>query len=209
MAVQDPEYLDKLFVQDVAELERLGRQTPRDNYSVLQMSAVIRRLFCDEQCLAQHASKRLGMPLIFLVPEPIAGNPAYDPKRTFHPLVLKYAPEISERTHPFGREGFFHAPYDMIEYLERPHMVLPHKGQGRAIRPRELVKFFANKMGGVHADKNLVDDSKLDAETLHTINESVSIFGQPALFQQFGHIADAAWRCAAPLRDAYEECKRT
>ena len=43
----------------------------------------------------------------------------------------------------------------MTEYLERPHMVLPHKGQGHVIRPRELVKFFANKMGGVHADKNI------------------------------------------------------
>jgi hypothetical protein len=128
MAVQDPEYLDKLFVRDVAELERLGRKAARDDYTVLQMSAVIRRLFCDGQCLAQHASKRLEMPLIFLVPEPIAGNPAYDPKRTFHPLVLKYAPEISERTHPFGREGFFHAPG------HSQNILLPDRPRRRTLR---------------------------------------------------------------------------
>jgi hypothetical protein len=158
-----------------------------------------------QYCKDRTYSKRLRMPLIFLVPEPISGNPAYDPTRTFHLLVLKYAPEISERTHPFGRKGYFYVPYDMIEYLKRPHIALPHNGRGRAIRPRELIKFFADKIGDVHADKNFVDDSKLAAEKLHAINESVSIFGQPALFQQFGDIADAAWRCAAPLRDAYIE----
>src|SRR6185503_2414651 len=100
MAEQDPAYLDNIFVRDVGELERLAAINPRDEYVVLQMSAVIRRLFCDEQPLGQHAAKRLGMPLIFLIPEPISGNPRYDPSKVHDPRVLKYAPEISERSHP-------------------------------------------------------------------------------------------------------------
>jgi hypothetical protein len=97
----------------------------------------------------------------------------------------------------------------MDEYLSHPHMVLPNAKSGsltgRAITPREMIQFFANKLGGVHADKNLVDIAdggrSVDAETLHLINKKVSIFGEEALFHQFGVIAERVWRACAPLRD--------
>lgn len=122
---------------------------------------------------------------------------------------MHYAPEISNRTHPFGLEGYFHSPYKMDEYLARPHMVLPNAKSGsltgRTITPREMIQFLANKLGGVHVDKNLVDIAdggrSVDAETLHMINKKVSIFGEEALFHEFGVIAERIWRACAPLRD--------
>jgi hypothetical protein len=122
---------------------------------------------------------------------------------------MHYAPQISDRTHPLGVNGYFHCPYKMDEYLRLPHMVLPNpkssSSTGRAITPREMILFFANKLGGVHADKNLVDVSQggrsVDAETLHLINKSVSIFGEEALFREFGVITERVWRACAPLRD--------
>jgi hypothetical protein len=208
-AKQSPEWLDQLFVQDVSELERLGNLNPRSDYALLQMSGILRRLVADEQPLAHHARSRCSTPLVVLAPEPISGNPRYDPSRVLPPTVMHYAPEISNRTHPFGLEGYFHCPYTMDEYLGRPHMVLPNVKSdsmtGRAITPREMIQFFANKLGGVHADKNLVDIAdggrSVDAETLHLINKKVSIFGEEALFHQFGVIGERIWRACAPLRD--------
>jgi len=210
MAVkQSPEWLDDVFVQDVTELERLGHLFPRTHYVLLQMSGILRRLIVDEQPLAIHARSRCSTPLVILVPEPISGNPRYDAARSFLPTVMHYAPKISDRTHPFGLEGYFHCPYTMEEYLRRPHIVLPNAKSesltGRSITPRELIQFFSNKLGGVHADRNLVDIAdggrSVDAETLHMINEKVSIFGEKALFHQFGVIAERFWRACAPLRD--------
>jgi hypothetical protein len=205
---QNPQWLDGVFVQDVTELERLGNITPRTQYVILQMSAVLRRLAVDEQPLAQHAASRCSIPLVILVPEPMSGNPRYETERTFPPAVMKYAPDISERSCP---PGVFHCPYTLQEYLDRTHMVLPRADKstrslkGRAITPREMILFFANKLGGVHADKNLVDIAdggrSVDAETLHNINNSVSMHGQEALFHQFGFIAERVWRACAPLRD--------
>jgi hypothetical protein len=198
-----------MFVQDVTELERLGNLKPRTDYTLLQMSGILRRLVADEQPLVHHARSRCITPLVVLVPEPISGNPRHGPLRAFPPAVMHYAPEISNYTHPSGLEGYFHCPYSVDEYLGRPHMVLPNAKSGsltgRAITPREMIQFFANKLGGVHADKNLVDIAdggrSVDAETLYLINKKVSIFGEAALFHQFGVIAECVWRACAPLRD--------
>ncbi len=212
MAIQqDPFYLDNLFVQDVNELERLGKLSPRTNYHLLQISAILRRLVLDEQPLAIYASTRLRIPLLVLVPEPISGNANY-PGRKIPPNLLSYAPQISEETHPSGLRGFFLRSYTLQDYLATPHMVLPDASMnGRAITPKEMIKFFANKLGGVHADKNLVDRKEgggsIDAETLHLINKTVSIFGEDSLFQQFGVIGERVWRCCGPLRDRFVDLK--
>ena len=45
----------------------------------------------------------------------------------------------------------------------------------RPIKPRELIKFLANKLGGSHADDELVDSEKnVDAETLFILGRVVS-----------------------------------
>lgn len=210
MIKQSRESLDELFIGDINELERLGNLNPRTHYTLIQISGILRRLVLDEQPLVHHAVSRCITPLIILVPEPISGNPRYDASRTFPVSVLKYAPEISEHSHPFGQKAFFYCPYSFDEYLKNSHMVLPHTDKaedlhGRPITPREMILYFANKLGGVHADKNLVDIADggraVDAETLHVINEKVQIFGEGALFNQFGVVGERIWRGCAPLRD--------
>ncbi len=210
MTEQDPVYLDNLFVADVNELERLGKINPRSDYEHLQMSAILRRLTLDEQPIVHHAAKRCQTPLIILVPEPKSGNPRYDPEWTIPAPLVKYAPEISERTHPTGTRGYFWCPYELDGYLRRTHMVLPANDRsgalrGRPISPSEMILFLANKLGGVHADRKLRDladgGRSVDAATLHQINQHVSIFGKASIFQQFGIVAERVWRCCAPLRD--------
>lgn len=107
-------------------------------------------------------------------------------------------------------QWLLYADNGLAPYLQRPHMVPPHTEKsgalkGRAITPLEMIRFFANKLGGVHADKNLLDIAdggrSVDAESLHTINKKVSIFGEEALFHQFGVIGGRIWRACAPLRD--------
>jgi hypothetical protein len=203
--------LDELFVHDVDELERLGRISPRSDYQHLQMSGILRRLACDEQPLIPHASKRSTIPAIVLVPEPRSGNPKFDPTYQIPPALRKYAPQLTEDQYPGGANGYFLCPYSVQDYLARPHMVLPAKhkdGQlkGRPISPREMILFLANKLGGVHADRNLKDlgdgGRSVDAETLYQINQHVSIYGQSSIFQQFGIVAERIWRCCGPMRDA-------
>ncbi len=210
MTEQDAEYLNRLFVADIDELERLGRSSQGSDYGYLQMSAILRRLTLDEQPLAHHAAKQCHMPLIVLVPEAKSGNPKYDPNWIIPEILVKYAPEISERTYPTGTRGYFWCPYSLDEYLCRTHMVLPSNSKagrlrGRPITPREMILFLANKLGGVHADRQLRDladgGRSVDAETLHKINRHVTVFGEGSIFQQFGSIAERIWRCCAPLRD--------
>lgn len=210
MIKQSETWLDDVFVQDVGELERLGNLVPRTPYALLQMSAVLRRLVADEQPLVHHAISRCSTPLMILVPEPISSNPRYDASKVLPTQILKYAPEITERTHPGGKNGFFHCSYSIAGYLQLPHMVLPNVDKagdfhGRSITPKEMILYFANKLGGVHADKNLIDKADggraVDAESMHNINERVSIFGEGALFNQFGIVGERIWRACAPLRD--------
>lgn len=211
MAIQqDPEWIDQVFIEDVNELERLGRLEPRKDIVLLRMSAILRKFVADEQPLAFHAERRCTLPLTVLIPEPSFENPKHDPTRTFPSELMRYAPEISENSHPGGRDGWFYASYSMRDYLDRCHMVMPAVSEagelaGRPITPREMIAFFANKLGGIHVDKNLNDihegGRSVDAKTLHEVNDRVKAFGHGVLFQQFGVVGERIWRACAPLRD--------
>jgi len=73
---------------------------------------------------------------------------------------------------------------------------------GRPIHAREVIKFLANKLGGSHADDELVDHQhNVDAETLYFLNQRVSVFGEGAIFHLFDSCAPMIWRSLAPLRD--------
>lgn len=174
MIAQSQEYLEKLFIADVDELSRLGQQKPRTNTIRLRISGLLRKLVADEQPLALQVERGSRLPLLILVAEPIAGNPRYDPHTSIPDEILKYIPEITDQTHPGGKQGYFYCPYPLDQYMRKCHMVL----FGRTISPREVIKFLANKMGGIHAEKNLKDISdggrSVDAETLYQANERMS-----------------------------------
>ena len=201
MRLQAKDHLHKLFINDVDELARLGNTDPRTNHVRLQMSGILRRLVADQHSLATIAAADCRSPLVFLVPEPISGNRRYKTQEETEPAVLRYWPEITEQSHPGGKRGWFYCRCDLSEFLDRPNMVLMH----RSITPKEMIKFLANKMGGVHADPTLEDRDEggrsVDAHTLWELNERVSILGERALYQRFDGLAETIWRSCMPLRD--------
>lgn len=210
MIQQDDEWLDELFICDINELERLGQSSPRSRYQHLQMSGILRRLVLDKHCLAHHATKRCNAKLMVLVPEPISANPAYKPGFKLPTANQMYAPDITSLNRGFNGDAYFLRPYGLDAYLSRTHMILPISDkcgtlQGRKINPKEIILLLANKLGGAHAERVLLDLSdggiSVDAETLMKINLNVSIGGNQSLFHQFGVIAEHIWRACAPLRD--------
>ena len=207
-------HIDQEFVYSVDRLQSLGMTSPRTNPIHHDMAAILRKLVEDRR-LAHRIADRYTTPLLVLVPEPISGNPRYEKNtRAIPENVMQYATEISDRTHPGGSEGYFHCTYEIDAYLDRTHMVLPlpNELKGRPINPREMILFFANKLGGVHVEPDLRDlpgKKQPDAETLYLINESVSIYGEQALYQQFDSIASTLWRALAPLRDEVREALNT
>ena len=202
-------HLDEEFVYSVDRLEALGITQPRAKPLFHDMGAILRKLVLDRR-LAHQVAANYSTPLIVLVPEPVAGNPRYGQYVAIPERVRTYAPEISERTHPRGRRGYFHCVYELDEFLNRTQAVLPHPDrlEGRSIKARELIALMANHLGGVHLASEVRDQTGkrgIGADTLYRINSKVSIFGQEALYHQFDVVACSIWRCLAPLRDEVRE----
>jgi hypothetical protein len=189
------EYLDQLFVWHVDYLRESGNKEPMHTFTRLNMAHTLRILVTEGRGneLAFRVQKRYSCPLWVLDPEPISGNTPADQLPTIPTNVTAYATPITVETHPFGMEGYYHKPYPLRKYLGRPLGIL----MGRAVNSREVIKFLANKLGGSHADDELVGD----AETLHFLNEGVLIFGEKAIFSFFDDCAEMIWRALAPLRD--------
>lgn len=196
---QPRDYLEKLFFADVKQVSEFGKVTPRTNYIRLQMSGIFRRLVADAKPLAYVVAESCSAPLTCHVPEPISGNPRYDPKYQVHKALAPYLQKITNETHPGGEKGFFNCPYSLKKYLDETQLVLFH----RSITRREILLFLSNKMGGIHADTVLADigagGKSVDALTLWEANERVNLFGQKALFQQFDNVCAVLWRALAPL----------
>jgi hypothetical protein len=206
MIEQDKEYLDKLFVNDVEKLQALGLKRDFQHYDRLQQSAIVRRLVLDELPLAKAVAKHYTTPLIVLVPRyPDADGNKPRADQPIPSNVLRYAPDISEKAMPPGANYY---PQKIDEFLGTCQLVLPEPGKmkGRPISVRELIKFISNKKGGVHAERNLRDikdggKGRIDAETLHLINESVTVFSRKALYNAIGKVAERVWRATAPLAE--------
>lgn len=207
---QTDEWIDKLFVQDVTELQRLGQEESREEYKALQMSAILRRLVLDGQPTAYSVAKRCVTPLRVLKVEGRENNERYVSIDDLHKHEHLYAPPLVEKDYPPMSGGLCHAEYKMDEYINGMQVILPggktgEQVAGTKITRREIILFLANKLGGVHADRQLKDRDEggksVDAETLYNINKNVTLFGQQSIFHQFWSISARIWRACAPLRD--------
>lgn len=199
------DHIHDQFIYDVDRLYSLGVTRPRTKPIRHDMAAILRKLVLDRR-LAENVAKNFTTPLLVIVPEPISGNPRKEATESIPENVMRYAPEISDRTHPGGLEGYFHCPYPLREFLERPQVVLPlpNELKGRPITSRELISLMSDKLGGVHLEPEIKDSSgkkAIASETLYLINKSVSIFGEEALYQTFDVVAEMLWRSLAPLKD--------
>jgi hypothetical protein len=200
MVLVGDEYLDKLFVQHVNDLQTCGLTEPRTNFLRLRMAHTLRLLVTEGRGndLAARVQRRYSTHLWVLVPEPTSGNTPRAQLPDIPPQITAYATPITNDTHPFGMDGYYHKPYRLQDYLARPIGILMY----REVLPREVIKFLSNKMGGSHADDELVDHPQnVDAETLFFLNKNISIFGEGAVFRLFDQAAPMIWRALAPLRD--------
>jgi len=200
MVLVGNEYLDQLFIWHVDDLQACGRAKPHHPFLRLRIAHTLRILVTEGAGneLAYRVRERYTCPLWVLVPEAISGNTPADQLPKIPANVVSYATPITVETHPRGTDGYYHKPYELKMYLDRPTGIL----MKRPIKPRELIKFLANKLGGSHADNELVDHPKnIDAETLYFLNQRISIMGEQAIFKLFDNCAPMIWRCLAPLRD--------
>jgi hypothetical protein len=195
MVLVGKEYLDQLFVWHVEDLHRCGLVQPRNPFLRLRMAHTLRILVTEGRGneLAFRVQERYRCPLWALVAEPISGNTPADELPTIPANVKSYATPITAETHPFGTNGYYHKPYELTKYLDHRLGIL----MSRSINSRQVIKFLANKLGGSHADDELVRDY----EILYFLNQSISIMGEKAVFELFDNCAVMIWRALAPLRD--------
>lgn len=183
------DYIELLFVHDVDRIPVLcgtGYQ-----YDRVLLSSILRRLVIDGAGLAHLANRQFKLPLLVLVPEPESGNVPRDQLPTVPEVIMKYAPEINERSHP---PGFYHRPYYLNDFLKRPMGVL-----FQPITAKDAILLVANKLGGVHIDP------QFESQALYEINKRISFFGKRGVYQIFDQVAGHIWRCLAPLRDLVVE----
>ena len=169
MVLVDDAYHDKLFVNHVDDLRQCGTTAPRTGFLRLRMAHTLRLLVTegDGNSLAARVQQRYSTPLLVVMHEAESGNIPRDKLLPVPKNVMGYVEPITKDSHP---PGTYHKPYTLSDYLDRTAGVF-----FRPIKPRELIKFFANKMGGSHADDELLDLGKggrsVDAETLHFLNK--------------------------------------
>ena len=200
MVLVGDEYHSKLFVKHVDDLQQCGQIEPRGVFERVKMAHTLRLLVTEGKGneLAFRVKERYSSPLWVLVPEPISGNTPIEQLPNVPAEFYEHATPITEEKFPFGTDGYYHKPYALEDYLERPLGVLMH----RSIVPREIIKFLANKMGGSHADDELVDSPKnVDAETLYFLNQNISILSERAIYKFFDNAAPLIWRSLIPLRN--------
>jgi hypothetical protein len=200
MVLVGDEYHSKLFVRHVDDLQQCGQIEPRGVFERLKMAHTLRLLVTEGKGneLAFRVQERYSSPLWVLVPEPISGNTPIDQLPDVPDEFYEHATPITEERFPFGTDGYYHKPYALEDYLQRPLGVLMR----RSIVPREIIKFLANKMGGSHVDDELVNRPKnVDAETLYFLNKNISIFGEGAIYDFFDNAAPFIWRSLIPLRN--------
>lgn len=208
----------KRFVRDFAALEKFVKLEVREEEDRADISAILRRLLIDESPLAEWIAKKVQTPIIFLIPQVKSGNPDFDPAYEPPIEVLKFARPITSESHPGGTDGFFHKPYNRDEYLNYTQFVFKR----RSFCAREIIKMYANKLGGVHLEHRLKDISEggrgVDAKTIAETNRQLR-FGGPAAISilpsglpedtylpgigaiesKFNSISLDCWRALAPL----------
>lgn len=207
MVLVGDQYLDELFISHVDDLQAVGETGSRTQFLRLRMAHTLRLLVTAGRGndLAARIQARYATPLWVLVPEPISGNTPREQLPLIPENVRSYATPITDANYPFGTEAYYHKPYTLNEYIVRPLGVL----MGRSVNARELIRFLANKLGGSHADHELIDDDRnVDSETLFYLNNRITVFGEGAIFHLFDACTPMIWRSLAPLRDEVAAARR-
>jgi hypothetical protein len=179
---------DQLFIWHVDDLLNCCYQNPLHPFTRLRMAHSLRILTLDGDSnrLAFHVQRRRRSGLIVLVAE--AGVPEEE-VQCIPPDLIRFFPPITERSHP---PGMAYRPYKLTRYLDHEWLMILER---RPIKPRAVITFLANKMGGSHLDADR------SSEIEYLLNERVKIYGEGAIYHFFEGCAYDICRSLMPLRN--------
>jgi hypothetical protein len=188
MILEGDDYLDQLFVWHVDDLLNCCYQDPPHPFTRLRMAHSLRILTLDGDAnrLAFHVQRRRRSELIVLVAE--AGVPE-DEVQSIPPDLIQFFPPITERSH---LPGMAYRPCKLARYLDHEGLMILAE---RPIKPRAVITFLANKMGGSHLDADR------SSEIEYLLNNWVTIDGEGAIYHFFEGCAYDICRSLLPLRN--------
>src|SRR5258706_16290223 len=145
MILEGDDYLDQLFVWHVDDLLNCCYQNPLHPFTRLRMAHSLRILTLDGSGnrLAFHVQKRRRSRIVVLVAD---AGVHEEEAQSIPPDVIRFFPPITEQSHP---PGMAYRPYKLQEYLNHDGLMILAQ---RPIKPRAVITFLANKMGGSHLD---------------------------------------------------------
>lgn len=188
MILEGDDYLDQLFVWHVDDLLSCCYQHPLHPFTRLRMAHCLRILTLDGpgNRLAFNVQKRRRSELIILVAE--AGVPEHE-VWSIPADVARFFPPITEQSHP---PGMAYRPYKLQQYLDHKWLMILER---RHIKPRAVITFLANKMGGSHVDADR------SSEIEYLLNKRVKLYGEGAIYHFFEGCAYNICRSLMPLRN--------
>lgn len=179
-------HVEKLFLNTITDLE--CRVTSREEYDLLGISAIVRKLFLDSNSLVDQVNKEIKLKLNFEIGEepPLPTN---CPKPDFSSLQDGLAPEDLPpgfRIKTKNRDEFFSTVVATVK--------------GKCITVKDIIKFEANISGGVH-----IDTPKKENEIiLSEISQKFLIFGHRIPLRQLKSIAKVILKSLIPLKNAIQ-----
>jgi len=180
---------EKLFLRTIEDIE--SRIRSGDPYEVLGLSALIRKLFLDDNPLVDQVNRLYRHKLRFAITNPNSQSTQMilSMKPVFYSVQDGLDPETAIRSKTkieVDRDQFFGT------------MVLMVKGKTYSVR--EVILFEANIMGGVHAGVPKNDKERALAEV-----NSLYIGGETrAATRQLKSISRIVVRALQPLREAVQ-----
>jgi hypothetical protein len=188
MILEGDDYLDQLFIWHVDDLLNCCDQQPLHPFTRLRMAHSLRILTLDGSGnrLAFHVQKRRRSRIVVLVAD---AGVREEEAQSIPPDVIRFFPPITEQSHP---PGMAYRPYKLQEYLDHEGLMILAQ---RPIKPRAVITFLANKMGGSHLDADR------SSEIEYLLNKWVTIDGEGAIYHFFEGCAYDICRSLMPLRN--------
>jgi hypothetical protein len=179
---------DRLFLSTLTDLENRVHPAPNE-YAVLGIAAVVRKLLLDELPLVDEVNRRRGLKINFRINHE---RPVWEalgsPRPEFWSLQDGLDPEASRRANPeeVSRKDFLATRVMLV--------------RDREITVKDILSHTANVAGAVHRG----NPRDVSQETLQYLEGQISVGGYPADVRSLQAIGRVVLRALQPLRDKVE-----
>lgn len=157
------------FCTQILEEIRLKLTSPSE-YNYIAISGLIRKLIFDKNRVLVLAEKHSNKKFIFYVSGALESEEYY---REFPALKFFIAGILSGEVNSRG--------VSLDEYGKLPVLYAAN----RCFSIKDVVKYVANKRGGIHLDENDLDDNQ---KIIHAWSKEVGMNGIEIMFHQVGYI---------------------